>query len=168
MNFTWTQAALIVMRAARSLPRVFAIMAASPACTSNRRIQASSIARLWALVACPTASIIPCPTAMPDRASRHFRCTSWTMSYFCGFTSEAFLGAWAYLIVRPPDQGGNVLVDSPRFTMPLVKRIEQMGGVNLMFRFCIATISLITISLPRTSSVPGIMHDGEHPSAARH
>jgi glyoxylase-like metal-dependent hydrolase (beta-lactamase superfamily II) len=36
------------------------------------------------------------------------------------------------LIVRPQEQGGNVLVDSPRFNNPLVKRIEQMGGVNLM------------------------------------
>ena len=53
--------------------------------------------------------------------------------YFCGFTSEASFGAWSYLIVRPPGKGGNVLVDSPRFTSPLVKRIEQMGGVGLMF-----------------------------------
>ena len=53
--------------------------------------------------------------------------------YFCGFTSESSFGAWSYLIVRPPEQGGNVLVDSPRFTAPLVKRIEQMGGVRLMF-----------------------------------
>jgi glyoxylase-like metal-dependent hydrolase (beta-lactamase superfamily II) len=53
--------------------------------------------------------------------------------YFCGFTSEASFGAWAYLIVRSPEQGGNVLVDSPRFTTPLVKRIEKMGGVSLMF-----------------------------------
>lgn len=28
---------------------------------------------------------------------------------------------------------GNVLVDSPRFAAPLVRRIEAMGGVALMF-----------------------------------
>ena len=38
----------------------------------------------------------------------------------------------SYLIVRPQEQGGNVLVYSPRFNAPLVKRIEEMGGVNLM------------------------------------
>jgi glyoxylase-like metal-dependent hydrolase (beta-lactamase superfamily II) len=52
--------------------------------------------------------------------------------YFCGFNSEASFGAWSYLIVRPKEQGGNVLVDSPRFNNPLAKRIEQMGGVDLM------------------------------------
>src|SRR5262249_1422743 len=53
--------------------------------------------------------------------------------YFCGFTSEASFGAWAYLIVRPDAAGGNVLVDSPRFTMALVRPVETMGGVRLMF-----------------------------------
>ena len=69
------------------------------------------------------------------RAKRpaRFRPTSTTNVFFCGFTSEASFGAWAYLIVRPPEEGGNILVDSPRFSAPLVKRIEEMGGVALMF-----------------------------------
>jgi glyoxylase-like metal-dependent hydrolase (beta-lactamase superfamily II) len=50
--------------------------------------------------------------------------------YFCGFASESSYGASSYLIVRPE---GNVLVDSPRFATPLVKRIEELGGVRLMF-----------------------------------
>jgi glyoxylase-like metal-dependent hydrolase (beta-lactamase superfamily II) len=53
--------------------------------------------------------------------------------YFCGFTSEASFGAWSYLIVRPGQAGGNVLVDSPRFASQLVKRIEALGGVSRMF-----------------------------------
>lgn len=53
--------------------------------------------------------------------------------YFCGFTSEASFGAWSYLIVRPPERGGNVLVDSPRFASPLVRRVEKMGGVATIF-----------------------------------
>jgi glyoxylase-like metal-dependent hydrolase (beta-lactamase superfamily II) len=52
--------------------------------------------------------------------------------YFCGFTSESSFGAWSYLVVRPDAEGGNVLVDSPRFNEPLVKRIESLGGVRLM------------------------------------
>jgi glyoxylase-like metal-dependent hydrolase (beta-lactamase superfamily II)/ferredoxin len=47
----------------------------------------------------------------------------------CGFHSEASFGAASYLILRPE---GNVLVDSPRFTAPLVNRIEALGGVRLM------------------------------------
>jgi len=88
---------------------------------------------LMALVACPTASIGTTShqsaregaAAFPDRIAGDV--------YFCGFTSELSFGGWSYLIVRPPEQDGNVLVDSPRFTAPLVKRIEQMGGVQLMF-----------------------------------
>jgi glyoxylase-like metal-dependent hydrolase (beta-lactamase superfamily II) len=53
--------------------------------------------------------------------------------YFNGFTSEASFGAWSYLIARAPEAGGNILVDSPRFAMPLVKQIEKVGGVRLMF-----------------------------------
>jgi glyoxylase-like metal-dependent hydrolase (beta-lactamase superfamily II)/ferredoxin len=88
---------------------------------------------LMALVACPTASIgstfrhnaRAALAAFPERITGDV--------FFCGFTSEASFGAWSYLIVRPPDLGGNVLVDSPRFTAPLVRRIEQMGGLALMF-----------------------------------
>src|SRR5829696_9323030 len=52
--------------------------------------------------------------------------------YFCGFTSESSFGAWSYLIVRPASEGGNILIDSPRFASQLVKRIEAMGGVGRM------------------------------------
>ena len=45
-----------------------------------------------------------------------------------------------------------MLVDSPRFTSPLVKRIEQMGGVSLMFlshRDDIAEGDIVTFSNSR-------------------
>ena len=85
---------------------------------------------LMALVACPTASIgtvshrdaKPAVAAFPERLDNNV--------YFCGFTSENSFGAWSYLIVRPQ---GNVLVDSPRFTAPLVRRMHEMGGVQTMF-----------------------------------
>ena len=88
---------------------------------------------LMALVACPTASIgtisresaVEGVRAFPDRISDNV--------YFCGFTSEASFGAWSYLVVRPAEEGGNILVDSPRFTNPLVRQIERMGGVRLMY-----------------------------------
>jgi glyoxylase-like metal-dependent hydrolase (beta-lactamase superfamily II)/ferredoxin len=86
-----------------------------------------------ALVACPTASIGTVSRRSARSGVAAFPVHVVDEVYFCGFTSEASFGAWAYLIVRPRERGGNVLVDSPRFTAPLVKRIEQMGGVNLMF-----------------------------------
>jgi glyoxylase-like metal-dependent hydrolase (beta-lactamase superfamily II)/ferredoxin len=86
-----------------------------------------------ALVACPTASIGTTTHRSAKTGVEAFPVHVVDDVYFCGFTSEASFGAWSYLIVRPREQGGNVLVDSPRFTAPLVRRIEQMGGVNLMF-----------------------------------
>ena len=88
---------------------------------------------LMALVSCPTASIGTVSKrsaregvdALPDPVVDDV--------YFCGFTSESSFGAWSYLITRPEKRGGNVLVDSPRFVSPLVKRIEQMGGLQFMF-----------------------------------
>jgi glyoxylase-like metal-dependent hydrolase (beta-lactamase superfamily II)/ferredoxin len=88
---------------------------------------------LMALVSCPTASIGTDPhrsarlgvAAFPERIIDNV--------YFCGFTSEDSFGGWSYLIVRPPEAGGNVLVDSPRFNAPLVRRMEEMGGVATMF-----------------------------------
>jgi glyoxylase-like metal-dependent hydrolase (beta-lactamase superfamily II)/ferredoxin len=91
---------------------------------------------LLALVACPTASIGTASQAMrrgAREAARAFPTPVTDRIFFCGFTAEASFGAWSYLIVREPEAGGNVLVDSPRFAGPLVRRIEQLGGVALMF-----------------------------------
>ena len=88
---------------------------------------------LMALVACPTASIGTVSHQNARDASRAFPDNVFDNVFFCGFTSEASFGAWSYLIVRAPEDGGNILVDSPRFASPLVRRIEEMGGVALMF-----------------------------------
>jgi glyoxylase-like metal-dependent hydrolase (beta-lactamase superfamily II)/ferredoxin len=88
---------------------------------------------LQALVACPTASIGVMKKhdmragidAFPKLVDENI--------YFCGFTSSESFGAWSYLIVRPPGLGGNILVDSPRYSSQLVKKIERAGGVSKMF-----------------------------------
>ena len=87
---------------------------------------------LMALVACPTASIGTVSHRDARSGVAAFPVHVVDDVYFCGFTSESSFGAWSYLIVRPKELGGNVLVDSPRFNNPLAKRIEEMGGVNLM------------------------------------
>jgi len=88
---------------------------------------------MMALVACPTASIGSVEhhdahlgiDAFPEQIADNI--------FYCGFNAESSFGAWSYLVVRPESEGGNVLVDSPRFATQLVKRIEAMGGVRTMF-----------------------------------
>lgn len=87
---------------------------------------------LMALVACPTSSIGTEPrrdaaagvAAFPERLDEE------AQVYFCGFTAESSFGATSYLVRRPD---GNVLVDSPRAAGPLLRRIEELGGVRWMF-----------------------------------
>src|SRR6266446_1620303 len=88
---------------------------------------------LMALVACPTGSI-----GTVEHHDAHIGIDAFPELiadnvYYCGFNAESSFGAWSYLIVRPDDEGGNVLIDSPRFATQLVKRIEAMGGVGTMF-----------------------------------
>jgi glyoxylase-like metal-dependent hydrolase (beta-lactamase superfamily II)/ferredoxin len=85
---------------------------------------------LMALVACPTASIGTVSHRGARPGVEAFPTHVVDNVYFCGFTAESSFGAWAYLIVRPQ---GNVLVDSPRFNAPLLRKIEEMGGLKLMF-----------------------------------
>jgi glyoxylase-like metal-dependent hydrolase (beta-lactamase superfamily II)/ferredoxin len=83
-----------------------------------------------ALVACPTASIgtvekhdvAAAVASFPERLDDGV--------FLCGFHSPSSFGAASYLLLR---EEGNVLVDSPRFAAPLVKRIEELGGVSTMF-----------------------------------
>lgn len=88
---------------------------------------------LLSLIACPTASIGTIEKHNVRAAIDAFPLQIAENIYFCGFTSENSFGAWSYLIVRSPEEGGNVLVDSPRFASQLVRRIEHMGGVRTMF-----------------------------------
>lgn len=50
--------------------------------------------------------------------------------YFCSFNAEASYGANSYLIVR---ESGNILVDCPKFTKPLLREIEKLGGLAYVY-----------------------------------
>src|SRR5215831_14581805 len=87
---------------------------------------------LMALVACPTGSI-----GTVEHHDAHLGIDAFPELiadnvYYCGFNAESSFGAWSYLIVRPESEGGNVLIDSPRFATQLVKKIDSWGGVRLM------------------------------------
>lgn len=89
------------------------------------------IKAMQALLACPTASIgtVEKPTDIKS-IQQQFPLLVAENVYHCGYHSESSYGAASYLIQRPE---GNILVDSPRFAPPLVKQIENMGGVRYMY-----------------------------------
>jgi glyoxylase-like metal-dependent hydrolase (beta-lactamase superfamily II)/ferredoxin len=79
-----------------------------------------------ALISCPTASIGSTEkhdlrgavASLPEPVAENV--------HRCGYTSESSFGAISYLIRRAD---GNVLIDSPRFTEPLVR---NLGAVRTM------------------------------------
>jgi len=81
-----------------------------------------------ALVACPTGSIgtrskinlTPVLSAFPEPIADNV--------YFCGYASPDSYGAASYLVCDA--NTGNTLVDSPRFASQLVRRFEEMGGLE--------------------------------------
>ena len=89
------------------------------------------LAALQALLACPTNSIGT--VAKPQDiqiAQESLPILVEENVYHCGYHSEKSYAATSYFIQHPE---GNILVDSPRFTPPLVKRLEEMGGVSYMY-----------------------------------
>ncbi|HEV7397708.1 MAG TPA: MBL fold metallo-hydrolase [Pyrinomonadaceae bacterium] len=88
---------------------------------------------LMALVACPTGSIGTLKAQNFRAGIDAFPMPISENVYFCGFTAESSFGAWSYLILRPESEGGNVLVDSPRYAGQLVRKISAMGGVRKLF-----------------------------------
>ena len=97
------------------------------------RTEGEVLGALKALVACPTASIGTTRDYDARRGVEAFPELLDENVYYCGFNAESSFGAWSYLVVRPDSEGGNVLVDSPRFTRPLVRKIEDLGGVRTIF-----------------------------------
>lgn len=93
--------------------------------------EAERLQAMQALLSCPTASIGTAEKPKDIKtAQQSFPIPVTENVYYCGYHSEASFGAASYLIVRPE---GNVLVDSPRFAPPLVKRLEELGGVRYMY-----------------------------------
>ena len=92
------------------------------------------VAALEALLACPTGSIGT--TERPadiKQVQQRFPLKIDKNVFYCGYHSKNSYGAASYLITRSESEGGNILIDSPRFTPPLVKQIEEMGGVRYMY-----------------------------------
>jgi glyoxylase-like metal-dependent hydrolase (beta-lactamase superfamily II)/ferredoxin len=86
-----------------------------------------------ALLACPTGSIRTEAKHDLAAARSSFPLLVDEDVYHCGYHSEASFGATSYLVRRPPERGGNVLIDSPRWNQGLIERIEELGGVRTLF-----------------------------------
>ena len=89
---------------------------------------------LEALVACPTASIGT--MSKPARGELEAVIASFPLPVVgdevlhCGFHARSSFGAASYLLRR---DGGNVLVDSPRWSPRLAESIERLGGARWLF-----------------------------------
>lgn len=93
--------------------------------------EAERIAALQALLSCPTSSIGTVEKPQDVKiAQLSFPIPVEENVYHCGYHSENSYGAASYFIELPE---GNILVDSPRFTPPLVKRLEKLGGIKYMY-----------------------------------
>lgn len=85
---------------------------------------------LRALLSCPTGSIGDLGDDDVKKVMRDFPLVVEEPVYYCGYNSPKSYGGNSYF-VRHPD--GNWLIDSPKFIAPLVKRLEELGGVAHIF-----------------------------------
>ena len=102
---------------------------AAVVCQQPRELPALQQA-LLALQACPVAAIeasaeqrLQRPDdGFPVLVTRHRH----GEVFYCGWASKRSFGACSWLIRRPD---GNVMVDVPRWSAPLARRIEALGGL---------------------------------------
>ncbi|QEL18671.1 MBL fold metallo-hydrolase [Limnoglobus roseus] len=85
---------------------------------------------LRALLSCPTGSIGDLGDDDVKAVMLDFPLAVEEPVYYCGYNSPKSYGGNSYF-VRHPD--GNWLIDSPKFIAPLVKRLEELGGVAHVF-----------------------------------
>jgi hypothetical protein len=86
---------------------------------------------MQALLSCPTASIGTVEKPQDIKTvHQSFPILIEDNVYHCGYHSESSFAATSYFIQR---EDGNILIDSPRFAPPLVKRLEALGGVRYLY-----------------------------------
>lgn len=112
-------------------PQVFSRINQQSAVYHQPQNEVERLAALQALLACPTNSIGTVDKPYDIKvAQQSFPILVDENIYHCGYHSEKSYGAASYLIQSAE---GNILVDSPQFLLPLVKRIEEMGGIRYMY-----------------------------------
>ena len=112
-------------------PQVFNRQSSMSAVYHQPQTETERVSAMQALLSCPTASIgtLEKPTDI-KQIHQTFPLQIEANVYYCGYHSKSSYGAASYFIQR---EEGNVLIDSPRFTPPLVKQIEKLGGIKYMY-----------------------------------
>lgn len=89
------------------------------------------IRALQALLSCPTASIGTMqPPSNIKTIQKSFPISLEDNVYHCGYHAQKSFGAASYFIQT---KEGNILIDSPKFSKPLVQRLEEMGGIKYLY-----------------------------------
>lgn len=112
-------------------PSVFTEVGDQSAVYHQPQTNAERLQAMQALLSCPTASI---GTATPPKdiktVQHSFPIPIANGVSHCGYHAENSYGAASYFVER---SHGNILVDSPKFSPPLVKRLEQLGGIKYLY-----------------------------------
>lgn len=129
-NFYVTNACINCDQCRQIAPRTFSEVGDFSAVTQQPVGNEEERKALYALLSCPTGAIKGKSAEGLEEAIGDFPLQMDDQIYYCGFTSHKSWGASSYFISHPD---GNWLVDSPRWAPPLVKRLEEMGGVKYIF-----------------------------------
>ena len=111
-------------------PATFAESQGQSAVYRQPETEAQRHRALMAVLACPVAAIGAQQKHDYSAAQAAFPEPVAGPVYYCGYHSSKSYGAASYFIRHP---GGNLLIDSPRFTTPLIRRLEALGGVRWLF-----------------------------------
>src|SRR5262245_24581363 len=85
---------------------------------------------LQALLACPTGSIGSLGDDDVKAVMADFPLLVEDAVFYCGYNSPKSYGGNSYFIRHA---AGNWLIDSPKFVLPLVARLETLGGIANIF-----------------------------------
>jgi glyoxylase-like metal-dependent hydrolase (beta-lactamase superfamily II)/ferredoxin len=112
-------------------PEIFSRESSMSAVHHQPQNETERLRAMQALLSCPTASIgtVEKPKDIKS-AQQSFPILVAENVFHCGYHAENSFGAASYLIQR---SDGNILIDSPRFSPPLVKQIEEMGGIRYLY-----------------------------------
>ncbi|KAK8542236.1 hypothetical protein V6N13_137189 [Hibiscus sabdariffa] len=116
-------------------PQVFTRVGEMSAVYKQPTCKEDRLQALQALLSCPTSSIrteVPPSDILEAQKTFPIPIDEKKLPgvYHCGYHSSKSYGASSYLIVH---SDGNVLIDSPKFTERLARKVEEMGGVRYMF-----------------------------------
>src|SRR5438105_10311992 len=83
-----------------------------------------------ALLSCPTGSIGTLGHNEASRVKEDFPLALEDGVAYCGFNSPKSFGGNSYFVRHPEC---NWLIDSPKFTQPLLSALEKLGGLRYIF-----------------------------------